>query len=162
VPESELEFTWFFRTEFASVVRTVFLILRDRGRAEDISQDAFTQLYSHWRKVSKYERPDAWVRRVAIRMAVRQQKRDRMRTALERYASAGSPRGPSDLDLSDAMRDLSPMQRAVIVLYYFEDRPTAEIVDILGMSQSTVRVHLSRARRHLAELLREEVDDPVD
>jgi DNA-directed RNA polymerase specialized sigma24 family protein len=48
-----------------------------------------------------------------------------------------------------------------VVLYYYEDRPTAEIVEILVMSQSTVRVHLSRARRHLAELLREEVGDDV-
>jgi RNA polymerase sigma-70 factor (ECF subfamily) len=54
------------------------------------------------------------------------------------------------------------MQRAVVVLYYFEDRPTPEIVEILEMSQSTVRVHLTRARRRLADLLREEVDNDVD
>jgi RNA polymerase sigma factor (sigma-70 family) len=139
----------------------VFLILRDRGRAEDIAQEAFMQLYTHWRKVSGYQRPEAWVRRVAIRMAVRQQKRDRLRTVLERAADRAPSAGSTDLDLAEAMKDLSPTQRAVVVLYYYEDRPTAEIFEILGMSQSTVRVHLSRARRHLADLLREEVGDDV-
>jgi RNA polymerase sigma-70 factor (ECF subfamily) len=119
------------------------------------------QLYSHWRKVSAYQRPEAWVRRVAIRMAVRQQKRDRLRTVLERAADRPPSGGSTDFDLAEAMKDLSPTQRAVVVLYYYEDRPTAEIVEILGMSQSTVRVHLSRARRHLADLLREEVGDDV-
>jgi RNA polymerase sigma factor (sigma-70 family) len=161
VTERELEYAWFFRTEFPSVLRTVYLILRDRGRAEDIAQDAFTQLYRHWRKVSNYERPEAWVRRIAIRMALRQQKRDRLRTVLERRAMGPTFDRTSDIDLADAMTSLSPTQRAVIVLYYYEDRPTAEFVEILGISQSTVRVHLSRARRHLAELLREEVADDV-
>jgi RNA polymerase sigma-70 factor (sigma-E family) len=161
VNEGELEYAWFFRTEFPSVLRTVYLILRDRGRAEDIAQDAFIQLYTHWRKVSRYERPDAWVRRIAIRMAVRQQRRDRLRTVLERKEVEPASDRPIDFDLAAAMKDLSPTQRAVVVLYYYEDRPTAEIVEILGMSQSTVRVHLSRARRHLAELLREEVGDDV-
>jgi RNA polymerase sigma-70 factor (ECF subfamily) len=161
VSQEELEYAWFFRTEFPSVLRTVYLILRDRGRAEDIAQDAFTQLYTHWRKVSRYERPDAWVRRIAIRMAVRQQRRDRLRTVLERTAVEPAFDRSTDVDLAAAMKDLSPTQRAVIVLYYYEDRPTAEIVEILGMSQSTARVHLSRARRHLADLLREEVGDDV-
>jgi RNA polymerase sigma-70 factor (ECF subfamily) len=139
----------------------VYLILRDRGRAEDIAQDAFTQLYAHWRKVSRYERPDAWVRRIAIRMAVREQRRNRLRSVLERTELEPTSDQPIDFDLAAAMKELSPTQRAIVVLYYYEDRPTAEIVDILGMSQSTVRVHLSRARRHLAELLREEVGDDV-
>jgi RNA polymerase sigma factor (sigma-70 family) len=161
VSESELDYTWFFRAEFPSVARTVYLILRDRGRAEDISQDAFMQLYANWRKVSRYERPEAWVRRVAIRLAVRQQKRDRIRAGLERKTVDTPSPGADALDLEQAMKGLSPMQRAVVVLYYFEDRPTNEIVEILGMSQSTVRVHLTRARRRLAELLREEVDEDV-
>ncbi|MDP9301296.1 MAG: sigma-70 family RNA polymerase sigma factor [Actinomycetota bacterium] len=159
--DTELEYAWFFRTEFPSVLRTVYLILRDRGRAEDIAQDAFTQLYTHWRKVSRYERPEAWVRRIAIRMALRQQKRDRLRAVLERKAVGPTFDRTTDIDLAEAMTSLSPTQRAVIVLYYYEDRPTAEIVEILGMSQSTVRVHLSRARRHLADLLREEVAGDV-
>jgi hypothetical protein len=72
--ETDLEYAWFFRAEFPMVLRTVFLILGDRGKAEDVTQEAFIQLLSHWKKISRYERPDAWVRRVAIRLAVKAQK----------------------------------------------------------------------------------------
>lgn len=159
--ERDLEYEWFFRAEFPSVLRAVFLILRDRGRAEEITQEAFMQLYTHWRKVSRYERPEAWVRRIAIRMAIRHQKRESMRRVVERAGDPTTVDVAAHPDLVSAMKTLSPTQRAVIVLYYFEDRPTEEIAEILEMSRSTVRVHLSRGRRHLAELLREEVGDDV-
>lgn len=67
--EAKEEYAWLFRAEFASVARTVFLIVHDRGRAEDIAQEAFLKMLQNWRVVSGYERPDAWERRVAIRMA---------------------------------------------------------------------------------------------
>jgi DNA-directed RNA polymerase specialized sigma24 family protein len=59
-------FTWFFRAEFPAVAKTVWLVLHDRGRAEEVTQDAFVQLLRHWPKVVRYQRPDAWVRRVAM------------------------------------------------------------------------------------------------
>ena len=80
------EYTWFFRSEYPMVVRTVYLILGDRGRAEDAAQEAFVQLLTHWRKVSRYERPEAWVRRVGSAWRSERQRRDRLRAALEREA----------------------------------------------------------------------------
>src|SRR6476469_3447199 len=71
VTDAPLDYEGFFRREFAPTLRTVELMLRDHGRAEELTQDAFVQLLRHWAKVSRYERPDAWVRRVAIRLAVR-------------------------------------------------------------------------------------------
>lgn len=82
--EVDAEFSWLFQVEFPAVLRTVFLILHDRERAEDITQEAFVTLLGHWKKVATYERPDAWVRRVAIRLAMRALRRERMRTTLER------------------------------------------------------------------------------
>jgi RNA polymerase sigma factor (sigma-70 family) len=164
VNEANLEYTWFFRAEFPGVLRTVFLILHDRGRAEEVTQEAFIQLLAHWRKVSRYERPEAWVRRVAIRQAVRVVRRERARTDLERTATPDPDPGLVDLpdvDLARAVRQLPAMQRCAVVLFYFEDRPIAEIVDVLGVSHGTVKVHLHRARQRLAELLREEVAEDV-
>ena len=160
--KAELEYAWLFRAEYPLVLRTVFLIVHDRGRAEDVTQEAFIKLLTHWRRVSRYERPDAWVRRVAIRMALRQSSRERMRPDLERDAAppAAIEQLP-DVDLARAVANLPPMQRASVVLFYFEDRPVAEIVDILGIAEATVRVHLHRARSRLAELLGEEVGDDV-
>jgi RNA polymerase sigma-70 factor (ECF subfamily) len=161
VEDAEAGYSWFYRGEYPHVVRTVFLILHDRQRAEDVAQDAFVQLYAHWRKVSRYERPDAWVRRVAIRMAVRHLKRERMRTLLERTADAPSVPPAVDVDLLTAMRQLSTTQQVAVVLFYFEDRPIAEIVHILGTSEGAVKMALQRARGRLAELLGEEVIEDV-
>jgi RNA polymerase sigma-70 factor (ECF subfamily) len=151
------EYTRFYRTEYAAVARTVYLILHDRQRAEDVAQEAFVRLLEHWRKVSTYDRPDAWVRRVAIRIAVKGLKRERVRASLERDVEPPTPPAPIDVDLMRAVGRLPAEQRAAIVLFYFEDRPIAEIVDVLGCTESAAKVWLHRARRRLADLLGEEV-----
>jgi RNA polymerase sigma-70 factor (sigma-E family) len=156
--ERDSEFTWFFRAEYPQVVRTVHLILRDAGRAEDVAQEAFLALYARWSRISRYERPDLWVRRIAIRLAMRVAGRERIRVHREAGAPVARPLPdptPADPDLVRAIRTLSPAQRAAIVLFYFEDRPGAEIATILGCAESTVRVHLAHARTRLADLLGE-------
>ena len=79
----EDEYAAFYRAEFPHVVRTSYLIVHDRHRAEEIAQEAFIQLFTHWAKVSRYEQPGAWVRRVAIRIASRSAHRERVRPELE-------------------------------------------------------------------------------
>lgn len=156
VDRAEAEFSMFFHEEFANVARTAFFVLHDRTSAEDVAQEAFTQLFRNWAKISRYDRPGAWVRRVAIRLAVRHARRERVRAFLTRWVEP--PRHetpPRDPDLIHAMRALPPQQRAAVALHYFEDRPVAEIAGILGCSAATVKVHLFKARRRLASLLNE-------
>src|SRR4029450_11455704 len=83
-------FTAFFRTEYPALVRTLFLVVHERELARDIAQDAFVHLYPRWRRVSRYDRPDAWVRRVAVRMAVRASRREGCRSRLA-AGLAGAP-----------------------------------------------------------------------
>lgn len=154
--DAQAEYTWFYRTEFRAVVQTAYLVLHDRQQAEDVAQEAFTQLLLHWRKISRYERPDAWVRRVAIRLAARAAKRERRRSLVERDERPDAAMPVRDLDLIRALRELPPQQRAAIALYYFEDRPTAEVAHILGCTESTATVHLHKARKRLAGILGEE------
>lgn len=150
----------FFQAEYRSVLRTAFMIVRDPQRAEDVAQDAFVQLYRHWRTVSRYERPNAWIRRVTIRLAVRDVKRDHAREVLEpKFPSPLHFRLP-DLTVLDAVKQLPPMQRAAIALFYLEDRPVAEIAELLSISVSTCTVHLTRGRRRLADLLGSEIQIP--
>ena len=161
--DDEQEFEWLFAAEFPAVTRTVFFVVHDRARAEEIAQDAFVQLLRHWEKVRRYGSPEAWVRRVAIRLAVRDAKRER-RLALIRHEPGAEPPGPDgqvDVELLDAIRTLPPRQRSVIALFYFEDRPMDEIAEILDCSPSTGWVHLHRARKRLGALLSEEVTDHV-
>jgi len=160
--EASVEFDWWFRASYSSVARTVFVVVGDRGRAEEITQDAFVQMLRHWSSVRGYERPDAWVRRVAIRIAVKQAKRERMRGERERLAVVRTDPTPlPDPDLAAGVAQLSPMQRAAVVLFYWEDLSVFDIARALGVSESTVKQHLFRARARLAGLLGEEVADDV-
>jgi RNA polymerase sigma-70 factor (sigma-E family) len=152
---SEEGFAGFFRTEYPSVARTVALILRDRDRAEEVTQDAFIQLFTRWRRISTYERPGAWVRRVAIRMAIRAARREQVRALVERNEPRQVEDVVPDVDLVAAIQTLPETQRAVIVLFYFEDLPVAEIAHILERPEATIRSDLHRARNNLAELLDE-------
>jgi len=160
--EDRLEYEWLFRAAYPRVFHTVALILRDRTLAEDVTQEAFLKLLQKWRTVSDYEQPDAWVRRVAIRLAVRQVQRDAGRRGRERALDPPPPPAEPDVDLANAVALLAPMQRASVVLYYFDDLPVAEIARVLVVSESTVKQHLHRARARLADLLQEEVSDHVD
>lgn len=143
-----------FVAEFTAVERTVFLIVHDREVAKELTQDAFLALLRSWRKVSRYERPGAWVRRVAIRLAVRALKRHESRALAERRSlERPEPESMRDLDVWRAIRALPARQRAAVVLFYLEDRSVGEVADILGCSPQTTRVHLYRARQRLEELL---------
>jgi RNA polymerase sigma factor (sigma-70 family) len=159
---ADAEYTWLFRNEFPAVVRTAYLIVHDRQGAEDVAQQAFAQLLVHWRKVSKYERPEAWVRRVAIRLAARAVRRDRVRELLHQQVEPPAPPASLDMDLVRALKALPPQQRAAVALFYFEDRPVQEIAHILNCSESTAKAHLFKARGKLASLLREDDGEVTD
>ena len=150
-----LDYATFFRAEFAAVTRTAYLVLHDPDAAEDVAQDAFTQLHLRWAKISTYDRPDAWVRRVAIRMAVRAVRRHRLLDTLLGRLDPPREAAGADLDLAAALRRLPPQQRAAIALHYYEDRPLTEVAQILNCSHATAKVHVFKARRRLAALLGE-------
>lgn len=160
------EFRDLFADECASVTRTVYLIVQDEGRAEEITQDAFVQLFRNWRKVADYDRPGAWVRQVAIRRAINAVNRERrLAAALARWLPTLEPVVPAGPDVSaevmSAIASLAPKQRAALVLFYFEDRPVDEVAELLDCAPSTAGVHLHRARERMAQLLTEEVSSDV-
>jgi RNA polymerase sigma factor (sigma-70 family) len=156
------EYAAFYVAQFRAVARTVYLILYDREHSEDITQDAFVQLYLHWSKVARYDAPYAWVRRVAIRMAVRAAHRERRRREASRLSaeSLTTAPGPMDIDLLRAAAALPAQQRAAVALYYYEDRSVAEVADLIGSSVPATKVMLHRARQSLAARLADkELDD---
>jgi RNA polymerase sigma factor (sigma-70 family) len=155
VSERDEGFTTFFRSEYPSLVRTLFLVVHDRELARDLAQDAFVQLFARWRRISHYDRPEAWVRRVGIRMAVRAAARERVRPRLERVLNYATLPKPIDVDVVRAIGQLPASQRAAVALFYLEDRPVSEIAEVLACSEVTAKVHLHRARKRLAELLGE-------
>lgn len=155
-------FTWFFTSEYPQVVRLLTVVVHDSAAAEDVAQEAFVRLHRHWEKVSRYESPEAWVRRVALNRAFSHLRRDRARRQLERVATDGDVVSPdltrtvaSHADVVRAVRSLPRRDAALVALYHLEDRPLSEVAEVLGMSVGSAKVALHRARRRLAELLGE-------
>jgi RNA polymerase sigma factor (sigma-70 family) len=161
----EMDFRDLYMATFPRLVRTVWFVVYDYEQAQEIAQDAFIDLHRQWRKIRSYDRPDLWVRRVALRKAWREAgRRVRRLRAEESHAPPEAVDDPSmpDPELRAAVLALPPMQRAVVVLFYLEDRPMEDVAYVLGCSPSTGFVHLHRARRRLAELLEESFTDDVE
>ena len=156
------EYDWWYRASYPGVVRTTFLILHDQGRAEEVTQDAFVAMLRNWGTVGAYENPGAWVRRVAIRDAVRTARREQVRPVKEQLSAIHGVAAIPHPEVAAAVATLSPMQRAAVVLYYWVDQPVQEVARTLDVSESTVKQHLLRARSKLADLLAEEVSEGVD
>lgn len=152
----EAEFEEVFRREFPRVFRLAFLMVGNESEANDVTQEAMTRLFLHWRRLREYEYVGAWLRRVALREALRVVRR-RRDAPFERDAAELDP--SVRLDVHAAVLHLPGMQRACVALYYLEDRPVSEIADVLGASPATIRVHLHRARERLAQLLNDEDED---
>jgi RNA polymerase sigma-70 factor (ECF subfamily) len=160
--EDAESFTWFFAAEYPAVVRSLCQLV-GRHDAEDLAQEAFVRLHQRWARISRYERPDAWVRRVAINLAITHARRERRRgdreTRAERMTPELAETPEPDSRVVDALRALSPRDQALVVLFYFEDRPVSEAAEILEMSVGAAKVALHRARARLAQLLQVEVHD---
>lgn len=150
-----------FVTEYPRMVALAAAVSGSRRHAEDIAQEAMTRLGQNWSKVQGYAKPGAWVRRVTINLALSQRRKLMSETkALLRLGPLGPALPPAtseDDHIWSAVAELPRRQRAVVALHFLEDHSIDEIADILGMSPSTARVHLHRARQTLRERLQEEL-----
>lgn len=151
-----------FREEYPRVVRVVAPIVGSVEDAEALTQDAFVKAYTRWRRVGRYDRPGAWVQRVAIRDAVRFAER-RRRPMPEPLAPVDSADAVArTVDLHAALAGLPVKQRACVVLYYLADWPVTDVAEALGCKEATVRVHLHRARTALAVALDLDAEEMTD
>ena len=148
-----------FREEYANIARLAYMMLGDRAAAEDVAQEAFTRLYARWGTVSRYERPGAWVRRVAIRLSQRWRDRRRMEQQSVSQSASSDSVTPYDAEVRRAILGLPAGQRAAIILHYLEDRPVREVAEIMGCATSTAKVHLHRGRKRLRAMLGERGHD---
>ena len=154
---SSASFEDFFRREYPAMVALAAAVSRSPHTAEDLAQEAMVRARKHWDRISAFDKPGTWVRRVTINLALNSRRgvAREARTRLawwERHEPAEQPQA-LDPELLDALHALSPQQRAAVALHYLEDRSTPEIADLLGCSESTARVHLHRGRQALAHHL---------
>lgn len=138
------------------LVRTAQLLTGDFHEAEDLVQTTLAKVYGRWRRVPRGE-IDLYVRRALINNNLSRIRRKRVVHLLTpvlpeslRHTSAGHAEAVEDrTSLLAALGDLTPRQRAVMVLRYWEDLTELEIASVLNCSIGTVKTH---ARRGLAAL----------
>jgi RNA polymerase sigma-70 factor (ECF subfamily) len=148
------DFDGFFRVEYPRLLRV--LSAADVS-ADDALQDAFTKAALAWRRISKYEDPAGWVRRVAVhRMLDERRSVRRKHAAIERMhalAPTDVDDGDATLDLARAIDLLPTRQRVALSLFYLGGLTSAETGAAMGITAGTVRFHLHEARARLRELL---------
>jgi RNA polymerase sigma-70 factor (sigma-E family) len=147
------EFETFVRERWPSLVRSAILLTGDRDSAEDLVQEALGRAAQHWSRVD-LPQADAYVRRILYTRSIDACRRqpDPVEVTERDAAPMRDALGRADdrLTLGAALARLTPRQRAVLVLRFYEDRSEVETAVLLGCSVSTVKSQT----RHALERLR--------
>jgi RNA polymerase sigma factor (sigma-70 family) len=149
-------FEAFYRQNLTRIVRACALVTLDRTAAEDIAAEAFTRLWARWDLVNGEDHAGGFVFKTAMRLCYREMRRDRRRLAGDLDRADAIDQALARQDILSALAELSLRQRQAVVLRDWAGFETAEVGRLLGMRESTVRVHLARARERLRRELRVE------
>jgi RNA polymerase sigma factor (sigma-70 family) len=162
--EPSQSFEDFYSEEYAAVVGLAYALSGSRSGAEDLAQEAFLAAHGNWQRIGHYDRPGAWVRRVAVNLSVSTFRRRVAEGRALARAAFGERTVPADPGAGDpefwgAVRALPRRQAQVIALFYLEDKSIAEVGEILDLTTGTVKRHLHDGRLTLARRLQEEVEE---
>jgi RNA polymerase sigma-70 factor (ECF subfamily) len=136
-----------------------FRMLGSAPEAEEVAQDALVRA---WRALPRFRGDSSfstWLHRIVVRRALDRSatlKERRLREAPLEELGPAEPIGPESEDaagreqlshrLGRLLESLSDVQRAAVMLYYYEDRSVDEVATVLGIPEGTVKTHLHRAR----------------
>lgn len=152
-----LDFDDFFAEYAREVAAMVAVATGDRHLAEDVTQEAMARALRHWSRLSRMQRPDLWVLRVANRLAIDSWRRSRRETSL---AALSVSSGPTDDTIAAFwlrwnLERLSPRDRFLVLLRHRDGYSIEEIATRMGRRPNTIAIYLKRARRRLRTLLSE-------
>jgi RNA polymerase sigma-70 factor (sigma-E family) len=154
--DTERDFREYVVTRQAHLLRTAALLTGDRSRAEDLLQTVLTEAATRWDRIRRTDNPDAYVRRMLYNEQISWWRRAVVNRERSTDRVPEVPVVPDDADLrltlAAALRQLTPSQRAMVVLRYYEDLPEAQVAEILGCSVGTVRSQTHRAITRLRKL----------
>jgi len=157
------EYDEFYAVLWPRLVRTAYAVSGDLGVAEDAVQTAFAKAYRSWRRISRLDSPEAYVRKMVVNEVLSSRRTAHVRREVVRADLPDAPRVAHDDvalahdEMWQAVSSLPPRQRAVLVLRYYEDLSEQQIADALGCRPGTVK---SRASAALATL-RTRLDRPT-
>jgi RNA polymerase sigma-70 factor (sigma-E family) len=155
-PPTDAEFTDFVHAAWPTLYRTAYLLVGDRGLAEDLVQTTLAKTYVSWGRVRDRGAAGVYARTVLVNTALSWFRR---RSWSSEIATSELPDRPTALPDDDrplvvaALRALPPRQRAVIVLRYYEDLTVEQTAAELGINAGTVKSQTSHAMTKLRSLL---------
>lgn len=123
------------------LVRFALATTGSLAEAEELAQDAFTQLYRRWDDVRE---PEPWVWRATASLATSWVRR-RVRERAAPVDGGSDPLPASTTEFLSLLADLTPQQRRAVFLRFHEDFSEARIAEVLGCRPGTVKSSLSRA-----------------
>jgi RNA polymerase sigma-70 factor (sigma-E family) len=146
----DAEFREFVGTRGRALLRSAYLLTGNLADAEDLVQSALAKTYQAWDRIEDRKALDGYVRRAIVNTHIswwRRRRVDEYPTDDIPDQPAADTSGNSELHdtLKRAIDKLPQRMRAAVVLRYFEDMSEAEVADILGVSQGTVKSTVSRA-----------------
>lgn len=151
------EFADFVRATGTQLYRQALLLTGDHHLAEDLTQVAYARVYASWRRIARADNPVAYARTVLLNVFLSHR---RLRRSGELPSDLHVDRedsAPVDtatgLDLLAALATLSRLDRAVVVLRYWEDRSVVDTARDLGLTETAVRTRSRRALQRLRPLV---------
>ena len=146
-----------------ALLRLAFLLTGSRTDAEDVVQEALARALPRWDRIVQLEDPDAYVRRMVVNERTSAWRRFRRREVPVGDLPADALIALTDDGVSadehrrlwSACRALPEGQRTALVLRYYEELEYAEIAELIGIREASVRARVSRGmaalRRELGE-----------
>lgn len=148
-----------YRAEYASSVRLAHLLVGDRARAEELTQDAFVRIAG---SITTVDNPGGYLRTTLVNLcrdAARRSARARTHPQPELRVAPAPPIPETATAVWAALQQLPERQRSAIALRFYLDLPDDEIAEILGTRRATVRSLVHRALATLKEVV---PDDRTD
>lgn len=155
--EFDAEFERLYADEYWNVFGAAFLLCRNREAAEDAAQEAFGRCCERWARLRGQPWVGGWVMTTALNQVRRGlRRRSAGRNAVEDW---DPERSTASLDLGLGIRALPKRQQDAIVLYYGADLPVAQIAEVMGCREGTVKALLWKGRAALRVYLQSGVDE---
>jgi RNA polymerase sigma-70 factor (ECF subfamily) len=159
------DFERFFTTHEALITGYLYRATGDAQSASDLSQETFLRAWQRFDRIQTYERPGAWLLRVATNLALQYRRRRQAPVGaampLEDFSGPSASDPGSRIAERDLVRaallELPTKPRVMLVLREVYGLSGDEVAETLGMSREAVKVALWRARAQFrAAYLRKE------
>ena len=149
------DFADFYAAHFNGITVQLFAYTGDLGVAQDLVQEAFTRAVPRWSRLSRFDDPAAWVRRVAFNLANSRWRQARSAVGFARRQREEHVDGPTPdrVALVRALGTLPGQQRRAVVLHYLAGLSVMEIAEQEQVAEGTVKSWLHRGRTALATAL---------